>query len=148
MGNKTLAIIKPDAMAAHLQGKIIDRILKAGFQIRAARVIKMTKAQAEGFYEVHRGKPFFEELTTFMSSGPCMPMVLERENAIDAFRTLIGATDPAQATSGTIRKDFATSMGENAVHGSDFDENAEKEVAFFFAAGDILSNLKYQRGPS
>ncbi len=141
MGNQTLAIIKPDAMGARQQGKIIDRILQAGFQIRAARIIRMTKPQAEGFYEVHRGKPFYEELTTFMSSGPCLPMVLEKEDAVEEFRTLIGATDPAQAAPGTIRKDFAGSLGENAVHGSDSDENAEKEVAFFFEAGDILGNL-------
>lgn len=141
MGNKTLAIIKPDAMAAHLQGKIIDRILVDGFQIRAARIIRMTKSQAEVFYLIHRGKPFFEELTRFMSSGPCMPMVLEKGDAVEEFRTLIGATDPAEAAPGTIRKSFATSVGENAIHGSDSDENAEKEVAFFFAAGDISSNL-------
>ena len=141
MGNRTLAIIKPDAMGARRLGKIIDRILEAGFQIRAARIIKMTKSQAEDFYAIHRGQPFYEELTTFMSSGPCMPMVLERENAVEEFRTLIGATDPAEAAPGTIRKAFAASVGENAVHGSDSDENAEKEVAFFFAAGDIPSNL-------
>ena len=141
MGNRTLAIIKPDAINARHQGKIIDRILQAGFQVRAIRTIKMTKSQAEGFYEVHRGRPFYEELTNFMSSGYCMPMILEKDNAVEDFRTLIGATDPAQAAPGTIRKDFAISMGENAVHGSDSDENAEKEVAFFFAAGDILSNL-------
>ncbi len=141
MGNRTLAIIKPDAMKARHQGKILDRILEAGFEILAARVIRMTRAQAEGFYEVHRGKPFYEELTAFMSSGACMPLVLEKENAVEAFRTLIGATDPAQAAPGTIRKDFATSLGENAVHGSDADENAEKEVAFFFAGGDIPANL-------
>ncbi len=141
MGNITLAIIKPDAMGARQQGKIIDRILQAGFQIRAARIIMMTKSQADGFYEVHKGKPFYEELTAFVSSGPCLPMVLERANAVEEFRTLIGATDPAQAAPGTIRKDFAASLGENAVHGSDSDENAEKEVAFFFAAGDIPGNL-------
>ncbi len=141
MGNRTLAIIKPDAINARRQGKIIDRILQAGFQIRAARIIRMTKSQAEGFYEVHQGQPFYEELTTFMSSGPCLPMVLEKEDAVEEFRKLIGATDPAEAASGTIRKDFAASVGENAVHGSDSDENAEKEVAFFFTTGDILSNL-------
>ncbi|MFB0515499.1 MAG: nucleoside-diphosphate kinase [Candidatus Neomarinimicrobiota bacterium] len=141
MVNRTLAIIKPDAMAARQLGKIIDRILQAGFQIRAARIIKMTKPQAESFYEIHRSQPFFKELTTFMSSAPCMVIVLAKENAVEEFRTLIGATDPVQATTGTIRKDFATSVGENAIHGSDSDENAEKEVAFFFAAGDILSNL-------
>jgi nucleoside-diphosphate kinase len=140
LGNKTLAIIKPDAMAAGHQGKIIDRIIESGFYVRAARIIKMNKTQADGFYAVHIGKPFFEELTLFMSSGPCMPMVLEKENAVEAFRTLIGATDPSKAAPGTIRKDFAKNMGENAVHGSDSDENAEKEVAFFFPTEDILAN--------
>jgi nucleoside-diphosphate kinase len=141
LGNKTLAIIKPDAMAAGHMGKIIDRIIEAGFHVRAARIIKMNKSQADGFYAVHTGKPFFEELTLFMSSGSCMPMVLEKENAVEEFRTLIGATDPSKAELGTIRKDFAKNMGENAVHGSDSDENAEKEVAFFFATEDILANL-------
>ena len=141
MGNTTLAIIKPDAMAAGYHGKIIDRIIQAGFLIRAARIIKMNQTQAEGFYAVHTGKPFFEELTLFMSSAPCMPMVLEKENAVEEFRTLIGATDPSEAAPGTIRKDFAKNKGENAVHGSDSDENAEKEVAFFFATEDILGNL-------
>ena len=141
MGNQTLAIIKPDAIAGRHQGKIIDRILESGFTIRAIRTVKMSKLQAEGFYEVHRGKSFFEELTTFMSSGVCMPMVLEKDNAVETFRILIGATNPAEADPGTIRKDFAASVGENAIHGSDSDENAEKEVAFFFATGDILANL-------
>jgi nucleoside-diphosphate kinase len=137
MGDITLAIIKPDAMQALNQGKIIDRILKAGFKIKAARIIHLTMAQAEGFYAVHRERPFFGELTRFMTSGPVMPMVLEKENAVEDYRKLIGATDPAEADEGTIRKDFARNKGENAVHGSDSDENAEKEVAFFFAAGDI-----------
>ncbi|UCH09502.1 MAG: nucleoside-diphosphate kinase [Fidelibacterota bacterium] len=141
MGNLTLAIIKPDALGARHQGKIIDRILEAGFEIQAARIIKMSKSQAEGFYQVHQGRPFFKELTTFMSSGLCMPLVLRKENAVAEFRNLIGATDPQEAAPGTIRKDFATSVGENAVHGSDSDENAEKEVAFFFATEDILANL-------
>ena len=142
MDNRTLAIIKPDAFRALQQGKILDRIFQAGFQIRAIRLIRMTRQQAESFYEVHRGKPFYEELTSFMSSGPCLPMVLEKDNAVEAFRNLIGATDPTKAAPGTLRKDFATSVGEHAVHGSDSDENAKKEVAFCFAAGDILSNLK------
>ncbi|MCK4577712.1 MAG: nucleoside-diphosphate kinase [Candidatus Marinimicrobia bacterium] len=138
MVNITLAIIKPDAMAARHQGKILDRILQGGFNVRGSRIIRMSKQQAEGFYEVHRGKPFFEELTAFMSSGPTMPLVLEKDNAVADFRDLIGVTNPADAAEGTIRKDFAASLGENAVHGSDSDENAEKEVAFFFARADIL----------
>ncbi|MCH7520454.1 MAG: nucleoside-diphosphate kinase [Candidatus Marinimicrobia bacterium] len=141
MGNRTLAIIKPDAMAARHQGKIIDHILQAGFKLLAARIVHLTKAQAEAFYLIHKGRPFFEELTAFMSSGAVMPLVLEKENAVDEFRTLIGATNPADAAPGTIRREFATSLGENAIHGSDSDENAEKEVAFYFAAGDILSIL-------
>lgn len=141
MGNRTLAIIKPDAMAARHQGKIIDHILQGGFKLLATRIVHLTKAQAEVFYAIHKGRPFFEELTTFMSSAPIMPLVLEKENAVDEFRSLIGATNPADAALGTIRKEFATSLGENAIHGSDSDENAEKEVAFYFAAGDILSIL-------
>ena len=141
MGNITLAIIKPDAVAARQQGKIIDRILQAGFEIRAALVTRMTKAQAEEFYAVHQERPFYDELTTFMSSGPVMLLVLEKEHAVDEFRNLIGATHPAEAAPGTIRQEFAASLGENAIHGSDSDENAEKEVAFYFAAGDILSIL-------
>ncbi len=128
-------------MAAWHQGKIIDHILKGGFKLLAARIVHLTKAQAEVFYAIHKGRPFFEELTTFMSSGPVMTLVLEKENAVDEFRSLIGATNPADAALGTIRKEFATSLGENAIHGSDSDENAEKEVAFYFAAGDILSIL-------
>ena len=139
--NRTLAIIKPDAIRARTMGKIIDRILEAGLEIRAARLLRLTKARADEFYAIHRGKPFFDELTTFMSSGPCFPMALEREEAVEVFRTLIGATDPAQANTGTLRKDFATSVGANAVHGSDSDEDAQKEVAFFFTPEDILGHL-------
>lgn len=139
--NRTLAIIKPDAIRARTMGKIIDRILEAGLEIRAARLLQLTKARADEFYAIHRGKPFFDELTTFMSSGLCFPMALEREQAVEVFRTLIGATDPAQANTGTLRKDFATSVGENAVHGSDSDEDAQKEVAFFFTPEDILGHL-------
>ncbi|MEE9162042.1 MAG: nucleoside-diphosphate kinase [Candidatus Neomarinimicrobiota bacterium] len=141
MGNRTLAIIKPDAMRARHLGKIIDRILLGGFEIRAARLVQMSKPVADDFYAEHRGKPFFEELTRFMSSSPCMPMVLEKEDAVAAFRTLLGATDPAEAQPGTLRKEFARDKGENALHGSDSNENAEKEVAFFFAAEDIVHNL-------
>ena len=139
--NRTLAIIKPDAIRARAMGKIIDRILEAGLEIRAARLLQLTKARADEFYAIHRGKPFFDELTTFMSSGPCFPMALERDEAVEVFRALIGATDPAQANAGTLRKDFAASVGENTVHGSDSDENAQKEVAFFFTPEDILGHL-------
>jgi nucleoside-diphosphate kinase len=139
VGNRTLAIIKPDATRKGHTGLIYDRIIKAGFKILGARLIKMTKAQAEGFYAVHRGKPFYEELTQFMSSGPCMVLVLEKENAVAAWREVIGATDPAQAAPGTIRREFATSIGENAVHGSDSDRTAREEIAFFFAEADLIA---------
>ncbi len=139
MGNITLAIIKPDAMKAKNQGKIIDRFLQSGFKIKALRVMQLTMPQAEDFYAVHAERPFFGELTKFMTSGPVLPLVLEKENAVADYRKLIGATDPVEASAGTIRKDFAKNKGENAVHGSDSDENAKKEVAFFFATGDIMT---------
>ena len=140
MTNRTFAIIKPDAIRNGFTGLIYDRIIKAEFNILAAKLIRMTKAQAEGFYAVHSERPFFEELTAFMSSGKCMVLALEKENAVEAWRTTIGATNPADAASGTIRKDFATSLGENAVHGADSDENAAREIGFFFADCDIIAN--------
>jgi len=139
MTNRTFAIIKPDAVKNRYTGKIYDRILQAGFTILSAKLLKMTLIQAEGFYAVHRERPFYGELTTFMSSGACMVLALEKENAVVAWRETIGATNPEEATKGTIRKDFATSLGENAVHGSDSDENAEKEIAFFFAESELIS---------
>ena len=131
-GNQTFAIIKPDAVSAGHTGKIIDRIIGAGFRIRALKMIHQTRTQAEGFYEVHRGKPFYEGLTEFMSSGPCVVMVLEKDGAVKAWHDLMGATDPAKADAGTIRKEFGGSVGENATHGSDSDENAAIEIAYFF----------------
>src|SRR5512132_1806395 len=119
MNNQTLASIKPDAVAAGHTGRIIDRIIAGGFRIRGLKQIHQTRQQAEGFYEVHRGKPFYEGLTEFMSSGPCVVMVLEKESAVKAWRDLMGATDPAEADAGTIRKEFGASKGENATHGSD-----------------------------
>ena len=139
MTNRTFAIIKPDAVKNRYTGKIYDRILQAGFTILSAKLLKMTLIQAEGFYAVHRERPFYGELTTFMSSGACMVLALEKENAVVAWRETIGATNPEEATEGTIRKDFATSLGENAVHGSDSDENAEKEIAFFFTESELIS---------
>jgi nucleoside-diphosphate kinase len=139
MTNRTFVIIKPDAVKNRYTGKIYDRILQAGFTILSAKLLKMTLIQAEGFYAVHRERPFYGELTTFMSSGACMVLALEKENAVVAWRETIGATNPEEATEGTIRKDFATSLGENAVHGSDSDENAEKEIAFFFAESELIS---------
>jgi len=139
MKNRTFAIIKPDAVKNRYTGKIYDQILQAGFTILSAKLLKMTLIQAEGFYAVHRERPFYGELTTFMSSGACMVLALEKENAVAAWRETIGATNPEEAAEGTIRKDFATSLGENAVHGSDSDENAEKEIAFFFAESELIS---------
>jgi nucleoside-diphosphate kinase len=138
MGNKTFAIIKPDAVKNEFTGKIYDRIQKAGFNILAAKLLKMTTEQADGFYNIHKDKPFFNELIDFMTSGPCMVLALEKENAVLAWRDTIGATNPEDALENTIRKDFATSVQENAVHGSDSDENAEKEIAFFFADSELL----------
>ena len=138
MGNKTFAIIKPDAVKNEFTGKIYDRIQKAGFNILAAKLLKMTTEQADGFYNIHKDKPFFNELIDFMTSGPCMVLALEKENAVLAWRETIGATNPEDALENTIRKDFATSVQKNAVHGSDSDENAEKEIAFFFADSELL----------
>jgi len=135
-GNQTLAIIKPDAVTNGKLGAIAAHIEREGYRIRAARLIKLTRAQAEAFYEVHRGRPFYEELVTFMSSGPCFPMALERDGAVAAFRSTIGATDPAEAVVGTIRKLYAESKGRNAVHGSDSDENAAREIAFFWSEAE------------
>lgn len=140
MGNRTLAILKPDCVRKNLQGEVIARIQKAGFKILAMRQIKMTRQQAEGFYAVHKGRGFFEELVTFMSSGPCVPIALERENAVAEFRKTIGATDPREADPGTIRKDFADSKGENIVHGSDSDENAAIEIAYWFSPSELIAN--------
>ena len=136
--NRTLTIIKPDALRAGTAGKIIDRIIAGGFRIRAMKMIHQSRAQAEGFYEVHRGKPFFEGLTEFMSSAPCIVMVLEKKGAVKAWRDLMGATDPAKADAGTIRKQFGASVGENATHGSDSDENAASEIAYFFSRLEIV----------
>ena len=135
-GDQTLAIIKPDAVAAGKLGAILAHLEREGYRIRAARLVRLTRAQAEAFYEVHRGRPFYDGLVEFMSSGPCFPMVLECENAVAAFRASIGATDPAEAAPGTIRKLYAESKGRNAVHGSDSDENAAREAAFFFSASE------------
>lgn len=139
MRNRTFAIIKPDAVKNNYSGKIIANILKSDFKILAARFIRMTLAQTERFYEVHKGKPFFEELTNFMSSGPCWILVLEKENAVGEWRKTIGDTNPADADEGTIRNLYATSLGENAVHGSDNDENAAIEIGFFFSEADLIA---------
>lgn len=137
---RTLAIIKPDAVKGGHSGKILDRILQEGFAVRAMKLVTLTKAQAEGFYAVHAERPFFGELTEFMSSGPCIPLVLEREDAVAKWREVIGATNPAEAAEGTIRNQFATSMGENAVHGSDSAANGVKEGRYFFPESEIVQN--------
>ena len=136
---RTLAIIKPDAVESGHTGAILDRILKAGFTVKAMKLVRLTRAEAEGFYAVHNGRPFFGELTDFMSSGPCVPLVLEKEGAVQAWRDLIGATDPAEAAEGTIRKSFAESKGRNAAHGSDSVENGRLEANFFFPEHEIVA---------
>jgi nucleoside-diphosphate kinase len=140
MSNLTFAIIKPDAVRLGNLGKIYHKIEKSGFNIIAAKLIKLTLEQAEGFYDVHRERPFFGELTEFMSSGKCMVLALEKDNAVAEWRKTIGATDPSEAEEGTIRKEFATSIGENAVHGSDSNENAEKEISYFFTGSELRQN--------
>ncbi len=140
METRTLAIIKPDAVASGHTGKIIGRITNEGFTILGSKQIKMSLSQAEGFYEIHREKPFFEELTNFMSSGSCVVLALERESAVNHWREVIGATNPAEAEDGTIRKLFAKSVGENAVHGSDSDENGKIEISYFFAEYNLNRN--------
>ena len=140
MGNKTFAIIKPDAVKAGNTGKIYDRIIQAGFHIMSAKLLKLTEEQARGFYAVHKERPFFGDLIEFMTSGPCMVLALQKDNAVSSWRDTIGATNPEDAEDHTIRKDFASNVQENAVHGSDSDENAEKEIAFFFSDGELLSN--------
>lgn len=129
---RTLGIIKPDAVKAKYSGKIIDRIEHEGFSIVGMKKLHLTKQQAESFYDVHAGKPFFDELVSFMTSGPVIVMALEKTNAIQAWRDLMGATNPAAAAENTLRKLYGASIGENATHGSDAPETARREVAFFF----------------
>ncbi|MHB9011163.1 MAG: nucleoside-diphosphate kinase [Ignavibacteriaceae bacterium] len=141
MSYKTLAIIKPDAVKNNLTGQIIAKITEAGFKIKAMKMVRLTKDSAGGFYEVHKARPFYNDLVEFMTSGPCVPIALEKENAVAEFRNLIGATDPADAVDGTIRKLFAASKAENAVHGSDSDENAALEISHFFSRKELLENF-------
>jgi len=137
MKERTLSIIKPDGVSRQLSGEVIRRIEEAGLQILAMKMIRMTKNQAMGFYKVHEGKPFYESLTDFMSSGPCIVMILEGEEAIQKYRTLMGATDYRKAEEGTIRKAFASDIEKNIVHGSDAPETAEYEIQYFFHALEI-----------
>lgn len=136
--NRTFTMLKPDALENKHTGKIIDMIIQAGFEIKAMKLTQLTTEQAQKFYEVHAERPFYGELVGYMTSGPIIAAILEKENAVADFRTLIGATDPAEAAEGTIRKYYAESKGRNAVHGSDSDENAEIEGKFHFAANEII----------
>lgn len=136
--NRTFTMLKPDAIENGHMGKIIDMIIQAGFEIKAMKLTRLTKEQAQKFYEVHAERPFYGELVEYMTSGPIVAAILEKENAVADFRALIGATDPAEAAEGTIRKYYAESKGRNAVHGSDSDENAEIEGKFHFTANEII----------
>ena len=138
MAQRTLSIVKPDAVRKGFTGTILAEIEKAGFQIVAIKRQSISKEQAQGFYQVHTGKPFFDGLTTFMSSGPLVLMVLEKENAIAGLRKLMGATNPANAEEGTIRKKFASSMTENAIHGSDAEDTAAFEIGYWFAGHELI----------
>ena len=137
IGNKTFTMIKPGAVGNGFIGPILDKITSAGFKIVALRMTQMTKGEAEVFYEIHKERPFYNDLVEFMAGGPIVAAVLEKENAVEDFRTLIGSTDPADAAEGTIRKLYAESLGKNAIHGSDSDENAKKEITFHFATKKI-----------
>src|SRR6056300_568978 len=137
MAHTTLMMIKPDAVENGHIGRILEKVTAAGFQIKGLKLTQLSKNDAERFYEVHQERPFFGELVSFMSRGPIVAAILEKENAVDDFRTLIGATNPEEAAAGTLRKEFATSVGENAVHGSDSDENAALECAFHFSAREM-----------
>jgi len=135
---RTFTILKPDSVKAGNTGRIIDRLIQEGFRIRAMKVVHLTKAQAEGFYHVHKERPFFSSLVEFMSEGPIVPMVLEADNAIEKLRKVMGATDPAKADAGTIRKEFAANIERNAIHGSDGPDTAAFEIAYFFNRLEIL----------
>ena len=137
--NRTLAIIKPDAVANRRCGDILAHLEREGFVVRAARLVRLSRAEAGAFYEVHRERPFYPDLVEFMTSGPCLPLVLERANAVAHYRAVIGATDPAEAAEGTVRKLYAESKGRNAVHGSDSDENAAREIGFFFPEHELAA---------
>jgi nucleoside-diphosphate kinase len=138
---RTLAIAKPDAVASGKAGKILAHLEEAGFLVRGLKMVRLTSVQAREFYAVHRERPFFEPLVAFMTSGPCIPMVLESESAVPRLREVIGSTDPAEAAEGTVRKLYAENKERNAIHASDTDENAAREIAFFFSSQELLSNL-------
>lgn len=140
MNNRTLAIIKPDGVRKNFTGQIIKMITDAGFKIKAMKLTRLTKDSASGFYEVHKERGFFKDLIEYMTSGPVIPIALEKENAVEDFRKLIGATDPAKAADGTIRKLFAVNISENVIHGSDSNENASIEISHFFTRKELLEN--------
>jgi nucleoside-diphosphate kinase len=135
----TLAIVKPDAVAAGNTGKILALLEGQGFKVRAARLLRLSQAEAEAFYAVHRERPFFRSLVTFMTSGPCLPLALQRDDAVARLREVIGATDPAEAKGGTVRKLYAQSKERNAIHASDSPENAVREVGFFFTERELVA---------
>lgn len=138
LSNKTLAILKPDCVKKNLIGKVVTQIQEAGFKITAMKMVRLTENSAKGFYEIHKERPFYNDLVAYMTSGSCVPIALEKENAVEDFRKLIGATDPSKADEGTIRKLYADSIQENIVHGSDSDENAAKEISHFFSRKELL----------
>ena len=140
MSNKTLAILKPDCVRKNLIGQVITKINEAGFKIKAMKMVRLTDESAGGFYEIHKERPFFNDLLTYMTSGPVVPIALEKENAVEDFRKLIGATNPENAEEGTIRKMYAESIEQNIVHGSDSDENAALEISHFFSRKELLEN--------
>ena len=140
MVERTLAILKPDCVRKSLQGEVLSRIQRAGFKVLGMKMVRLTRQSAGGFYSVHKGRPFYEGLVEFMSSGPCVPIALEKENAVSDFRALIGATDPKEAAAGTIRKLYADNKGENIVHGSDSPQNGTSEVAYFFSEKELVEN--------
>ena len=140
MKERTLAILKPDCVKDNLIGKVIDHLLSEGFEICAMKMVKLTPETAGGFYEVHKGKPFYDSLVEFMTENRVVPMVLERENAVTELRRVIGATDPAEAEEGTVRKMYAESKGRNVIHASDSTENAAIEIGYFFSKAELISN--------
>ena len=142
MGTKTLAILKPDCIRKNLIGQVIIKITEAGFKIKALKMVRLNKDSASGFYEIHSHQPWFNGLLDYMTSGPCIPIALEKDNAVADFRKLIGATDPAKADEGTIRKLYAKDKTENIIHGSDSDENANIEISYFFSKKELLENFK------
>ncbi len=140
MNNRTLAILKPDCVQKNLIGEVIAKITEAGFKIKAMKMVRLTKESASGFYEIHKERPFFNDLIAYMTSGPCVPIALEKDNAVEDYRKLIGATNPAEAAEGTIRKLYADSIEANIAHGSDSDENAAIEISHFFSRKELLEN--------